>query len=255
MTSIAIAQCYLDEAASSKWTPTQVTAYWDAQDGSRYGEGMERWIPEFIETHTLLIESIHPFIRPNSRVLDLGAGNGRVSKLLLDKYPDCHVTLVDLPNGMLRSAPALLAAHSSRFNICTADIFDDSLQFESASFDCIVSVFALCHAANSEVYTKLYQRIFNWLKPNGIFICYDHVLGDASMLTAMNVAGWHTYLLGHQTAQDAKMGVVSTYQEDSPLSLRQHFELLTHSGFASADVLYKRDIFAIYVGMKDSSPA
>jgi tRNA (cmo5U34)-methyltransferase len=251
MTDIAQAQFYLDEAASTKWTPAQVTAYWDAQDGSHYGEGMERWIPEFNATHTLLVESVKPFMRPNSHILDLGAGNGRVSKLLLDKYDNCHVTLVDLPNGMLKAAPAMLAAYSGRFDMCAADIFDDSLQFESASFDYVVSVFALCHAANSEVYATLYQRIFNWLKPNGIFISYDHVLGDAAMLTAMNVAGWHIFLLGCQTNQDAKAGVVSTYQEDSPLSLRQHFQLLIHSGFAAADVLYKKDIFAIYVGVKD----
>jgi len=69
-------------------------------------------------------------------------------------------------------------------------------------------------------------------------------------LTAMNVAGWHTFLKASQTAQDAKAGVVSTYQEDSPLSLRQHFELLSRSGFSAADVLYKQDIFAIYCGIK-----
>jgi ATP sulfurylase len=44
--------------------------------------------------------------------------------------------------------------------------------------------------------------------------------------------------------------LVSTYQEDSPLSLRQHLTQLTSVGFSSADVLYKRDIFAIYAANK-----
>ena len=33
-------------------------------------------------------------------------------------------------------------------------------------------------------------------------------------------------------------------------SVRQHMEMLSAVGFGAADVLYKRDIFAIYAGVK-----
>jgi len=152
MTTIELAQSMLDEAAATRWQPSEVSAYWNTRDGSHYGEGMSKWIPHFAQSHTLFIESLQPFHRPYSRILDLGAGNGRVSKLLLDNNQDCHVTLVDLPNGMLKAAPAKLAEYSGRFRIHPADIFNDSLQFDSASYDCVVSVFALCHAPNSSAY-------------------------------------------------------------------------------------------------------
>jgi hypothetical protein len=77
------------------------------------------------------------------------------------------------------------------------------------------------------------------------------VLGDTFGLTALNAVGWHRLLSASQTAEQAHEGIVGTYQEDSPLSLRQHMEMLTAVGFAAADVLYKRDIFAIYAGFKE----
>jgi hypothetical protein len=54
----------------------------------------------------------------------------------------------------------------------------------------------------------------------------------------------------HQSVEQAKDGIVSTYQEDSPLSLRQHLNLLSAVGFSAVDVLYKRDIFGMYAGIK-----
>jgi hypothetical protein len=88
------------------------------------------------------------------------------------------------------------------------------------------------------------------LKPQGYFVCYDHVLGDTFELTALNALGWHRLLSASQTAEQAREGIVGTYQEDSPLSLRHHLELLSAAGFAAVDVLYKRDIFAIYAAVK-----
>jgi hypothetical protein len=76
------------------------------------------------------------------------------------------------------------------------------------------------------------------------------VLGDSQSLTALNALGWHRLLRATQTDEEAKEGIIGTYQEDSPLSLRQHLTLLAAAGFSVADVLYKRDIFAIYLGVK-----
>jgi len=66
----------------------------------------------------------------------------------------------------------------------------------------------------------------------------------------LNALGWHRLLAASQSAEQAKEGIVGTYQEDSPLSLRQHLALLAAIGFSAVDVLYKRDIFGIYAGIK-----
>ena len=245
----AEAQRLLRMANETLWTNEQVKAYWDSRDGTNYGAGMQQWLPEYDETHALLLDVVAAHLPPNSRVLDLGAGNGRVSKLILERFEDCHVVLVDLPSGMLKAAPASLSAFNERFEVRAGDIFDTGLDFSEDEFDCVVSVFAICHAHGTEVYEQLYRRIHRWLKPGGLFVCFDHVLGDSPTLTALNVANWHVYLQAHMPQQQVEDCIVSTYQEDAPLSLREHLDLLGKTGFQSADVIYKRDLFTIYAGI------
>jgi len=250
MSDIAQAERLLAEAAASRWTHTQVKAYWDARDGSRYGEGMTTWVPHYKEAHQRLLRTLLAFLPANGRLLDLGAGNGRVARLVLEAHRTCHVTLIDLPNGMLKAAPAVLSEFSGRFDLCAGDMFSAAPVLTPSSFDAVISVFALSHAPTVAAYLRVYQDIYACLKPGGLFVCYDHVLGDAPVLTALNVAGWHEFLLGAQSSQQAHDVVVSTYQEDRPLALRQHVELLWQSDFRAVDVLFKHDIFAIYAGVK-----
>jgi hypothetical protein len=43
---------------------------------------------------------------------------------------------------------------------------------------------------------------------------------------------------------------VNTYQEDRLLALPQQLQLLAQAGFASADVIFKRNVFAIFAATK-----
>jgi tRNA (cmo5U34)-methyltransferase len=242
---------YLRHAEQSKYRYADIKARFEAEPAAVYGTNMARWIPDFAYAHQLLLESIALHLPTNGSGLELGAGSGRVSKLLLETFPDLHLTLVDISANMLGEAERQVAPYADRCRATVHDIFDAELDFPAQAFDCVVSVFAICHAQGIEVYEQLYRRICRWLKPHGYFVCYDHVLGDTFDLTALNAVGWHRLLSASQTAEQAREGIVGTYQEDSPLSVRQHMEMLSAVGFGAADVLYKRDIFAIYAGVKE----
>jgi tRNA (cmo5U34)-methyltransferase len=241
---------YLRHAEQSKFSYHDIKARFEAEPAAAYGANMASWIPDFAYTHQLLLESIALHLPPNGSVLELGAGSGRVSQLLLETFPDVHLTLVDISANMLGEAMRQVASYADRCQLTVHDIFDAGLDFPAHSFDGVVSVFAICHAQGRDVYEQLYRRIYHWLKPQGYFVCYDHVLGATFELTALNALGWHRLLCTTQTAEQAKEGIVGTYQEDSPLSVWQHLDLLSAVGFGAVDVLYKRDIFAIYAGIK-----
>ncbi len=241
---------YLQMAEGSKYSEADIKARFQAEPASSYGEHMDRWIPDFDYAHQLLLEALAIYLLEQASAVELGAGTGRVSRLLLDAFPKLQLTLVDLSPNMLAGAAERLAAYGERSRAQVHDIFDPALAFQPESLDGVVSVFAICHAHGAEVYAGLYRRIQAWLKPGGIFVCYDHVLGDSPALTALNALGWHRLLRSSQSAAEAREGIVGTYQEDSPLPLRQHLALLGEAGFSVADVLHKRDIFAIYLGVK-----
>jgi tRNA (cmo5U34)-methyltransferase len=241
---------YLQIAERSKYSERDVKARFETEPAASYGENMARWIPDFEYAHQLFLDSLAVYLPEQATGVELGAGSGRVSRMLLDTFPQLQLTLVDLSPNMLAAAAQRLAPYGDRCQVVVHDIFDAGLNFPPSSLDGVVSVFAICHARGSDVYERLYRRIHDWLKPGGCFVCYDHVLGDSRPLSALNALGWHRLLRASQTAEEAKEGIVSTYQEDSPLSLRQHLVWLAAAGFSVADVLYKRDIFAIYLGVK-----
>jgi len=241
---------YLQFAERSKYSAADIMERFQSEPAASYGDHMDRWIPDFNYAHQLLLDALAIHLPQPAVGVELGAGTGRVSRMLLEALPQLQLTLVDLSPNMLAGAAERLAPYGDRVRVQVHDIFGPRLEFSPESLDGVVSVFAICHARGSDVYAELYRRICAWLKPGGLFICYDHILGDSPALTALNALGWHRLLLASQSAADAREGIVGTYQEDSPLSLRQHLALLGAAGFSVADVLYKRDIFAIYLGVK-----
>ncbi len=66
---------------------------------------------------------------------------------------------------------------------------------------------------------------------------------------------WQKVLERYQTKEQAQQEIFHTYQEDNPLSLREHFRLLIQSGFTSADVLWKKNILALYLARKPEHSA
>jgi tRNA (cmo5U34)-methyltransferase len=241
---------YLRIAEQSKYRFEDIKARFEAEPATSYGEHMDRWIPDFEYAHRLLLDSITIHLPNSATAVELGAGTGRVSQRMLDAFPDLRLSLVDISANMLSAAQTRLAQYAPRCQFVVRDIFEEGFNFPANSVDCVVSVFAICHAQDVPVYRQLYGRIQRWLKPGGYFVCYDHVRGDTLALTALNAMWWHRLLAAGQTPDEAREGIVSTYQEDSPLSLRQHLGLLSAAGFSAADVLYKRDIFAIYASVK-----
>ena len=180
---------YLNEANQAKYSEQAIKDRFEAVPASLYGSDMARWIPDFEYAHKLLIESLAIHIPDAAIGVDLGAGTGRVSKLLLNAFPSVQLTLVDISANMLGEAERQLASHADRCHFHVHDIIDEALDFPAGSLDFVVSVFAICHAQPVTTYAHLYQRIHRWLKPGGIFVCYDHVLGGSPQLTALNALG------------------------------------------------------------------
>lgn len=82
-----------------------------------------------------------PVPREPKRILDLGCDNGIVTCFLASLYPEATVIGVDIEENAVACANALaakLALCNVKFQVC--DVTANDLPFESASFDCIVSV-------------------------------------------------------------------------------------------------------------------
>jgi cyclopropane fatty-acyl-phospholipid synthase-like methyltransferase len=96
-----------------------------------------------------------------ARVLDLGCGAGMpVASTLATRY---RVVGVDLSSGQL----ALARQQVPSADFVLGDI--GSCAFAPASFDAIVSFYAIFHLPRSE-HQPLFARVYEWLKPGGYLL-------------------------------------------------------------------------------------
>src|SRR5262249_25041566 len=145
----------LQQARAAQWTYAAVRKRFEAEVAPTYGEGMATWVPDFAYTHNLLLDALGLYLPEGGHVLDLGAGTGRFSKMILERYDRCHVSLVDFSANMLQEASRKLSTFPERYDLRLGDFFDDTIDFPHQSFDCIASVFAICHGREIDGYQRL----------------------------------------------------------------------------------------------------
>ncbi|MFC5719495.1 SAM-dependent methyltransferase [Streptomyces gamaensis] len=111
-------------------------------------------------------------LRPGSRLLDVGCGNGKAG-LRVAAAHGAHVTGITLSPyqaGLARErAAAAGMAASARFEV--ADMHD--LPFAEASFDAVLAIEVMCHAP---VRTRVYEQLARVLRPGGTVAVTDFVL-------------------------------------------------------------------------------
>lgn len=98
-------------------------------------------------------------LRPDARVLEVGAGGGSIARWFADQVPAGEVVATDLDISM--------AARETRPNlrVLTHDVTVDP--FPANSFDVIHSRFLLSHLRDRE---SVIARMTDWLRPGGVVV-------------------------------------------------------------------------------------
>ncbi|WP_197362079.1 class I SAM-dependent methyltransferase, partial [Streptomyces clavuligerus] len=103
--------------------------------------------------------------RPVRRVLELAAGAGTLTRLVLDRLPSAHVTTTDLD-------PRFLAdLRHDRLTVLRHDVTRDELP--EAGFDLIHVRYLLHHLPDREA---VFARILRWLAPGGRLVIEEPAL-------------------------------------------------------------------------------
>ncbi len=105
-----------------------------------------------------------------NKVLDLGVGTGLELTYLFEKYPNANVTAIDITENMLEELAKRDFADKVKA-IC-GDFF--KVDF-GRHYDAVISTSALHHFLEVDK-ERLYQKIYDSLKLNGVFINADKIV-------------------------------------------------------------------------------
>ncbi len=158
------------------------------QFSDNYTEDMIRCVPHYLRLLSGLSEHL-PGSFSASRILDLGCGNGNVTALLLDKFPDAEYTLLDASADMV----ALCRKRFSGINMtCIRSYFRD-YTFPEDYFDLIAAGFSLHHLDSREK-QWIFPLLCNGLKQEGIFACSDLMISKTSPEHEGLIEEWRAFV-------------------------------------------------------------
>jgi tRNA (cmo5U34)-methyltransferase len=202
-------------------------------------------IPCFNDFYQTAIDLI-PFSNFDSfRLLDLGAGTGLLTASIISVFPNATATLMDLSEKMLEKAQERFSSNK-RINFLVWDYAHSPLPEE---YHVIASAMSIHHLLDDEK-KSLYQRVFDALKYNGIFINADLVKGETDKTEQIYHDMWMNWIQEAGLSKHELSGIIDRMQYDKPSSLSDQLQWLREIGFQDVDCYYKYFNFAVYSGRK-----
>jgi tRNA (cmo5U34)-methyltransferase len=216
------------------------------ETASRY-DAQRRWIiPEMDDYYSAAVWAAE-CITSRPAILDIGAGTGLLSALIIRKYPDASLTLVDLSDPMLSIARERFAGRKD-IRYITGDY--SSVDF-AGRYDLICSALSL-HHLEQDAKRRLYEKIFEALHHSGIFVNADQVLGETPAINQRYMAYWDEFLEPCPLPIEDKKQVVyrrDTFDKNEKLSVQLAW--MQECGFTNIDVVYKNRQFVVFTGRKE----
>lgn len=220
---------------------TATTAAFDAH-AREYDALRRRLIPPYDAFYGNAVDALGLLGRPPKRVVDLGAGTGLLSTFVARAYPDAELVLVDGAPAMLEQAKATLPGAATH----VADLNDP---LPAGDYCAAVSALAIHHLADEDK-RALFARVFAALRPGGIFVNAEQVLGP----TPRQEEAWQTWhretSLALGTTDEEWAAAVERMAYDRRAPAEDQTSWLREAGFVDVAIPFQDHCFAVIVALK-----
>ncbi|MGI8483648.1 MAG: class I SAM-dependent methyltransferase [Thermomicrobiales bacterium] len=192
------------------------------------------------------------------RVLDLGAGDGFAAAQIVDRHPVNHAVLVDFSKPMLEEARAHFAGAPFSVDFVEGDLrWDDWVDqvTPSGPFDLVISRFAIHHVPDARK-RQIYQRVFAFLRPGGVFVNIEHVASATVTLHEAFECLMVEGIVQQQATPETQEDVVASFRarQDKDVNILAPVETqlgwLREIGFADVDTVFKLFELAVFTGRR-----
>lgn len=211
-----------------------------------YDHTRRQLIPCFDEFYRTVIDLLGTMERPKMNVLDLGAGTGLLSAMVLDRFPESEILMADISEEMLAQAEKRFTASKAKVSYRVMDYTEEPF---SEKYDAVVSALSIHHLAHEEK-RRLFARIHGALKDGGIFINADQALGATERIETIYRKVWFDRIRKSQVPDDVFAAARLRMKEDKMALLTDQLKWMETAGFSQVSCWYKYFNFVVYSGFK-----
>ncbi len=212
----------------------------------RYDRSRRQLIPCFDAFYAAAVRALPVAPTDAVDVLDLGAGTGLLSAFILESFPKARLTLVDASPEMLDIARERFASSSGPIDYVAGDY---SRVLPQGEFHAVVSALSIHHLEEGEK-LALWRRVLEALRPGGVFVNADQVLGGTPEEEAFFREEWLREVRELGVSQADLAGAQERMREDRMSTLQVQLDGLTQAGFEQVGCLFQEKSFAVFTGRK-----
>jgi tRNA (cmo5U34)-methyltransferase len=240
---------------------------WTEKDSAVFRDLASIAVPCRTEMLAAVLASIPYGAAEAFRVVDLGAGEGRLDAALLDSFPQATLLALDGSESMREVAGRRLARFGARAKVRAFDLA--TLEWWDLMHGADVVVSSLClHHLNDAKKQYLFRAVADRLSPRGAFVVADIVEPQQPVVRRLFAEQWDASAREQAEAVDAA-GLAEEFQAqrwnhfrfpdpmDRPSPLFFQLMWLKHAGFAVADCVWATAGHVVFAGFKsaDAPPA
>jgi tRNA (cmo5U34)-methyltransferase len=213
----------------------------------KYDRDIVNSIPFHHEIHGLIESYVREHFHPNEEyaVIDLGVGTAITSRIVKDALPRAHFDLVDFSRQMLEGAKRTMGRDHVHYILA-----DYSEMGITKQYDIVISVIGL-HHQNEQGKKKLFAKVYNMLRPGGVFILGDLVTYRDKYVAAANAARHYKELVD-KSSDEATLSEWAYHHMflNDPSPIEDQMEWLAESGFRQVSQTFLRMNTALVICRK-----
>jgi len=211
----------------------------------QYDQNRQKVIPCFDDMYETVVRLIPFSSQDQFSFLDLGAGTGLVSALILNAFPSAEPTLLDISDKMLEKARERFAGkHRITFHVL--DYHEDPIP---GKYDLVASAMSIHHLADSGK-QRLFRKIYDVLQPGGLFVHAELALGATEATEDLYQERWRDHLQQTNLNAETLAVIYERMSYDMPAPLDAQLDWIRAAGFVDVDCFFKYYNFVVYAGWK-----
>ena len=220
-------------------------------------------IPNAADQIHALLHILRNNEQPLLRFVDLGAGDGIISQIILDQFDDSTAVLVDFSKPMLEAAEKRLWEYKDRAVIVEADLSSPDWQrqvftSEKDTIDAFISRYSIHHLHHGRKF-ELYEELFRRLNPGGLFVNIEHVASKSGWGETLNneifierITEQAKGRIPEKTTEQIRQSFFDREDqfENKLLAAETQCDWLRWIGFTDVDIFFKCFELAVFAGRR-----